>query len=258
MAGPPACHHRAIVRRFRFLVLLAGIVVLGACKLDVAVDLTVNPDGTGELVVVATVDADVVTQVPGLAGSLQLDDAVAAGWVVEGPVATDGGGLSVTLRHPFASVAEATVLLSALSPPLAETVLSQEGTDDAITTRLSGSMTLPASWDGYADAELLQASGGSPFGAQLDAAGVTPADAVSMRFRLTAPGSDDAIERTAVGDGSAVGLDATSVLEAGGGSSWGRPVAMVALVLLAAWLLAGGYLAARVVAARRRRRRRYY
>ena len=47
----------------------------------------------------------------------------AAGWVVEGPSATEAGGLSVTLRHPFASVAEATVLLAALSPPFADTVV---------------------------------------------------------------------------------------------------------------------------------------
>ena len=39
-------------------------------------------------------------QAPGLAADLRFDDAVAAGWVVEGPTATADGGLTVTLRHP--------------------------------------------------------------------------------------------------------------------------------------------------------------
>ena len=107
------------MRRFRLLVLVLGAVVLSACRLDVTVDLTVNADGTGEIVLVATVDADVVNQVPGLAGSLRLDDAAAAGWIVEGPTSTEAGGMTVTMRHPFASVAEATVLLAALDPPIA-------------------------------------------------------------------------------------------------------------------------------------------
>ena len=246
-----------IVRRFRYLVLLlAGVVALTACRLDVSVALNVNPDGSGEVVLVAAVDADVVNQVPGLAGSLELDDAVAAGWVVEEPTPTENGGLSVTMHHSFASVAEATVLLAALSPPFADMAVGQEVTEDHIATTLSGSLTLPASWDGYADATLLQAIGGTPFGAQLTASGATPADSVSVRFRFAAPGQDDPRTWSAKGDGSTIDLAAEAVLEPGGGSSWAGPVATVALVLLAAWLLGGLYLATRVYAAQQRRRAR--
>ena len=65
----------------------------------------------------AVADADVVAQAPGLAESLQFADAVAAGWVVEGPTATEDGGLTVTLRHPVTSAEEATNLLASLGPP---------------------------------------------------------------------------------------------------------------------------------------------
>ena len=75
-----------------------SVRVLAACRLDVDVSTTVNADGTGEVVIVGVVDKDVVDR-PGLAGSLVLDDATAAGWVVEGPAATETGGLTVTLRH---------------------------------------------------------------------------------------------------------------------------------------------------------------
>ena len=245
------------MRRLRFLVLLLCAVVLGGCRLDVTVDLTVKPDGTGEIVLVATVDADVVNQVPGLAGSLRLDDAIAAGWVVEGPTSAEAGGMTVTMRHPFASVAEATVLLTSLSPPLANVAVGQEATEDAITTTLSGTMTLPAAWDGYGDAALLQAIGGTPFGAQLTASGATPADAVTVQFRLAAPGADDGTTWSATGDGNAVELTTSAVLDAdGGGSSWAGPLATIALILLAAWLLIGGFLAYRVLTTRNRRRNR--
>jgi len=245
------------VRRFRLLVLVLGAVVLSACRLDVTVDLTVNPDGTGQIVLVATVDADVVNQVPGLAGSLRLDDAAAAGWIVERPTSTEAGGMTVTMRHPFASVAEATVLLAALDPPFANVTVGQEATENAITTTLSGTMTLPATWDGYGDAALLQAIGGTPFGAQLTASGATPADAVTVRFDFTAPGGDDVTTWSANGDGNAVDLTTSAALQAGGGgSSWAGPVATLALVLLAVWLLIGGYLAYRVWSAQHRRRNR--
>lgn len=129
------------MRRFRILVLVLGALVLSACRLDVKVNVAMNADGTGEVVVVATVDADVVNQVPGLAGSLRLDDATAAGWMVEGPTAVDGGGLTVTLRHPFASAAEASNLVNSLGPPFAAIVLDRLVTEDDITTTLTGALS---------------------------------------------------------------------------------------------------------------------
>ena len=70
---------------------------------------------------------------PGLAGSLVLDDATAAGWVVEGPAATEAGGLSVTLRHPFATVQEAANLLNSLGPPFGNVALERTATEDEVT-----------------------------------------------------------------------------------------------------------------------------
>ena len=165
-----------IVRRFRSLLLLVlGVLALSACQLDVKVDVAMNADGTGEVVVVATVDADVVSQMPGLEGSLVLDDATSAGWVVEGPTATEGGGLTVTLRHPFASAAEAAVLVNSLGPPFQGIALDRVATEDEITTTLTGALVLANGFDGFGDANLVTAAGATPFRAQLDAAGATPA-----------------------------------------------------------------------------------
>ena len=59
----------------RVLAVLALVVVLASCRLDAAVDVSVDADGSGTVALTVTVDADVVAQVPGLAGALNLDDA---------------------------------------------------------------------------------------------------------------------------------------------------------------------------------------
>ena len=66
------------------LVSLVGALLLAGCRVDVTVDLVIGADGTGDLTVTATADAEVVEQAAGLAEDLRLDDAIAAGWTVEG------------------------------------------------------------------------------------------------------------------------------------------------------------------------------
>jgi len=241
------------------------MLTLGACRLDVAVDATINADGNGEIVIVATVDADVVTQTPGLQGSLRLDDATAAGWVVEGPAEVEGGGLTVTLRHPLSSAAEASNLLNSLGPPFEGVVIDRVATDDDITTTLTGALTLTGGFDGFGDANLIAATGSTPFRAQLDQAEATPTESMSIEFTLTAAGDveestgdgvDGGVRWTAPLDGSTEDLSTRVVLGPDGGSSWAGPVATVALVLLAVWLVGGLALGYKVLTTRNRRRQR--
>ncbi len=249
-----------------FVVLAA--VVLAGCRLDAAVGVTMAADGSGEVAVVATVDADVVAQVPGLAASLQLPDAAAAGWTVEGPSAPEAGGLTVTLRHPFATAEEATALLRSLGPPFnPDVVVTRTATDEEVTVTVAGTATLAGgTFDAFADAGLVQAVGGVPFGAQLTAAGATPAQSMGVELTLRLPGRveqttgserDGAVVWNLALDGSTTDLATRSVLRAGGGGAgWAGPVATISLVLLAAWLIAGVVLALLVVRARNRRRHR--
>lgn len=241
------------------------MLALGGCRLDVAVEVTMNADGTGELVVAATVDADVVAQMPGLQGSLRLEDATAAGWVVDGPTDVDGGGLAVTLLHPFASAAEASNLLTSLGPPFQGIVLNRVATEDDITTTLTGALTLTGGFDGFGDANLLAATGSTPFRAQLDEAAATPTESMSIEFTLTTPGNfeessgdgvDGGVRWTAPLDGSSVDLTTRVVLGPDGASSWAGPVSTIAIVLLAAWLIGGLALGYRVWTAQNRRRHR--
>lgn len=245
--------------------MVLGVLALGACRLDVTVDLTMSADGTGELVIVATVDADVMAEAPGLAGSLQLDDATAAGWIVEGPTDVEDGGLTVTLRHQFASAAEAGNLLNSLGPPFQGIVVDRVATEDDITTSLTGELTLTGGFDGFGDASLLAATGSTPFRAQLDEAGATPTESMSVELTLRTPG--DVQETTGDGvegglrweaplDGSSDDLATRVVLSGDSGSTWAGPVSTVALGLLLLWLVGGVVLGYRVISTRNRRRHR--
>ena len=195
-----------------------------------------------------------------------LDDATAAGWAVEGPAATEAGGLTVTLRHPFTTVQEAASVLNSLGPPFGNLVFERTATNDEVTVAMSGSLSLPGgTWDAFGDQALLTAAGGTPFGAQLSEAGANPAESMSVELAVRLPGDveetsgerrDGAVVWSAPLDGSVVEVTARSVLSAGGGGGWSGPVGTTALVLLVAWLLVGIVIAVLVVRARNRRRNR--
>lgn len=247
----------------RLLVAVVGVLVLAGCRVDVAVDLVLDADGTGELAVTAAADSEVVDQAPGLAEDLRLDDAAAAGWTVEGPTATEDGGLSVTLRHPVASAEEATNLLASLGPPFSDVRLDRATVDDETTVTLSGRLTLAAGFDSFADSELLATAGGSPYADELT--GVTPAESMSVVFRADLPGEveettgerrDGALEWDAPLDGTSVDLATRTVQHPASGGSWARPVSVLALVLLLAWIAALVAFVVSVVRVRRRRRAR--
>lgn len=216
----------------------------------------------------ALADAEVVQQAPGLAADLRFDDAVAAGWTVDGPTATEDGGLRVALTHPVTSAAEATNLLNSLGPPFTTMSLERVTSDDGDTTtmNLSGQLVLAGGFDAFADSDLLAAVGGTPFAASITAAGATPADALGIALRAELPGeveessgkeSDDAQVWSAPLDGSTSAVVLRTVQKPGGAFS--SLLATVLLLLLVAWIGASTVFIVSVVRARARkasRRRR--
>lgn len=256
----------SVPRLVRASLLALAVVALSACRLDITTTATMDPDGSGELVLTGTVDAEVVAQVPGLANSLSLDDATSAGWVVEAPATNDDGGLAVTIRHPFVSADELTNLLQSLGPPFVNVSVVRAATDDEIVTTMAGTLSLAAgSFDAFTDTALLQSAGGVPFAAQLAAAGATPSESMSVTFSVDLPGritettgdvDDGVITWNAPLDGSALDLATRAVLSRTEGSGWASPVATIALVALIGWLVATVAALVAVVRARKRRAHR--
>ena len=74
---------KRVVGRARPLIgLLLAVVLLGACRVDNVVTLTVKPNGAGNVALVTTVDAEIVANNPDIASDLSFYDAKAAGWKV--------------------------------------------------------------------------------------------------------------------------------------------------------------------------------
>jgi len=256
------------------LLLLAAVCAfaLTACRLDVTVDVAMQPDGTGTVTVDAVADDELVAKVPDLADDLRLDDATANGWQVEGPTPTDGGGMSIRLTHPYHTAEELASVLNSIGPPFTnmQAARTQDPNDPngPTTNAIDGTLMLPNGYQSFADAALVAAVGGQPFGDQIAASGLTPEQAMSFTFRVSLPGElvssetgtevgDGVIEWKAPLDGSSVGLLTQTVQRpAGSGNSWARPVSNVALVLLAVWVALSVAFITFVAVARRSKRRR--
>lgn len=257
------------VRVTRLALGVVCLVVLTACRLDVVVHVEMEPDGTGEVRVEATADAELVEQVPDLIDDLRLDDAIENGWVVEGPSGVDGGGVQVVLTHPFSSAAELANVLTSIGPPLTQMAAARtEGEDGQIVNAINGVMVLPDGYESFADTDLIDAVGGLPFGDEITASGLPIEETFSFRYQVALPGAlesaetgtdigDGVVEWVAPLDGSSVNLYIATVQRpASEGNSWAGPLATISFVALIAWIVVAAAFIAVVAIARRNKRRR--
>lgn len=217
----------------------------------------------------ATADAEVVAAVPTLADEVVLDDAVAAGWVVEGPTPTDDGGLAVTMSHDFVSPQEATNLLNSIGPPFAQMVVARTTANEETTTRVEGLLGLPDGFASFADDDLVAAVGEMPFSEEIAESGASPETSMSAVLRVQLPGElvqestnatsvdGDVLEWVVPMDGEILTMRAESVQSPGDDRSWARPLSIVALVALIAWVTFMVLFIGYVAFARWRKARRY-
>ena len=255
----------------RLLLLVACVIALSACRLDVTVDVAIEPDGTGTVTVIAVADDELVSQVPDLVDDLRLDDAIANGWVVDGPTETDDGGLQLVLTHDVSSAEELANVLNSIGPPLTRMAAARttDPETEQTTNAINGVMQLEDGFASFADADLIDAVGGLPFEEQIAASGLSPADAMSFTYRVSLPGElvsaeegteigDGVIEWQAPLDGSDTNLYVQTVqIPAGGGTAWAGPLATISLALLVVWVvLATGFIVFVALARRKKARRR--
>lgn len=258
---------RPLISVGRLTGLLLGLLVLVGCRLDVAVDVVMAPDGTGTVTVEAVADPDLVQRVPGLLDDLRLDDAVDNGWTVEGPTLVQGGGASVVLTRPFSSADDLANVLSSIGPPLTRMAAARTvGEDGHVVNGINGVLTLPAGYASFADADLLAAVGGTPFADDFETTGLTIEETFSFTYRVALPGSLESAETgTDIGngvvqwvaplDGTEVGLYVSTVQRPPGGG-WAGPVSAIASVALVVWVIGATAFIAFVAVARRNKRRR--
>jgi len=190
----------------RLGVVLVALGVVAGCRIDAEVEVTVNPDGTGVVLVTVTADPDVVDAVPDLADEFRATDLTATGWQVDGPAPTAEGGLAVELRHDFGTVAEANTVLDQISAPdgpLRELGIDVSGGDGDIEWTFAGQLDFSGGLQALADQDLVALAGGTPWLDELNERAIAPEDATSLTIRVSLPGTRVADDGTAAEPGAA-------------------------------------------------------
>ena len=235
-------------RALRLSAVIASAVVLSACRVDTAIDLRVDPDGSGKVRVTVTADADVVARAPNIAGDLRLDDLKAVGWKVNGPSSTETGGLEITLERPFDGPAEASAILAQVNGargPLHDAVLSRSGSDTNSTWTLTGRLEVKGGLETFADDAAIALLGGAPYAEDVAASGLDLGDAVGIVFNARLPGSvdsttgmntDGVVSWKVPMDGSATDIATTST-NTDVASSIARVGRYVLYLLLVIWVI---------------------
>jgi hypothetical protein len=91
-------------------------LLLGACRLELDVNVSVEEDGSVSLEVVTTLDAEALDRVGGDLGEVvELDDLRAAGWTVDGPSEEPDGGARLAVRRAFGNPEEAAAVFDELN-----------------------------------------------------------------------------------------------------------------------------------------------
>jgi hypothetical protein len=247
----------------RVLLIVISAVALTACHLDVEVGVVIAPDGTGTVTVHAVADAELAGKVPGLVDDLRFDDAIAAGWTIDGPTTTDTGDVEITLTHTVSSPEELANVLNSIGPPFASMAAARTTVDDQTSNAIDGVLTLPNGFESFADADLVEAAGGLPFSDEFAAAATTPAESMSVTFRVSLPGElvsttgtevePDVFQWTAPLDGSSVSVTTQTVQRPAEGGSWAGPLATAAMIALIVWIVIAVAFIAFVLGARRKR-----
>ncbi len=134
--------------------------------------------GGGEVRATVDLDGEAAAQVPDLAEQQRVDDLRAAGWRVEGPTETDGGGRRLRAVKSFDAPEGVGPVVEQLAGPVGpfrQFRLTQRRTFWKTHTTLVGEVDLSAGLDGFSDPALRQ---------QLAAAGV---DAATVERQLGVP-----------------------------------------------------------------------
>jgi hypothetical protein len=243
--------------------LIAVTLVLSACRVDVAIDVEVTESGASTVTVTALADAWLLAQVPRLLDDLSLSDLAAVGWRIDGPQPTADGGVRVVLQREARDLEDLAAVLADVGAPLSSMRVVRADEFARSSWELSGRSVLHDGTAALVDPEALSALGAAPFAAELNEAGVTLAEVMTLTLRMRLPGDlvsttgdarDGVITWSLPVDGTQVSLQAFSE-RTDRGATVARTVADITRFVLVVWVLVGVTFMAWVFFARSRRRR---
>lgn len=239
---------------------LAMVMSLSSCRVDIDLAVAVADDGSGTVSLRAVADAATVAAAPTIAERILVDDLVAAGWTVEGPLTTADGQVVVILTRTFADADGLATILGDIGPPVLDPVAERELEIDDLdrvvgaTNTLRATLGLPNGFASFSDADLDAALGTAPFADDL--AGVDPDDVLGVDLTVSLPSADGSQVRewSAPLDGSTLDIEFITRQGDDGGLTWSGVLSTVLGIVLVVWVGASALFVAWVVVARRRRR----
>jgi hypothetical protein len=91
-------------------------LVLASCKVDTTTDVVIRQDGSGTVGVKVELDAEAVAALGGV-GTLRTADVAAAGWQVDPPASTEGGGVTLSATKAFGGPGELAAIFQEINGP---------------------------------------------------------------------------------------------------------------------------------------------
>jgi hypothetical protein len=232
------------VRKLVLLVAL-GVLVLAGCRVDTALTVHVNEDGSGVVTARVRLDEAAVTAATSgglpLAQAVRLDDLTQAGWRSTGWREQKGGGAVLAISKPFARAEDAGAVVAELSGPdgpVRDVKVTRDGSTFTTKWSFSGVADLKAPKTGIAtDQELIQKLAAERVNvAALETRLV--ADALqSFRLRVTADLPQASAKVYPVKPGTAVAMETSSSQTATGRIALlliGVVVGLAAVIILVA------------------------
>ena len=156
----------------RRLLLLAGVVLLSSCRLELDVNVAVEEDGSGSVEVVVGVDRDGIERIGGDLGAvLAVEDLAEAGWVIDGPDLEDDRYTRVRFRRDFADPEEAMTIFADIAGedgPFREFTVRRESSLARTEWGFSGRVDFSGGLEAFGDEGLAAELDGEPLGQSVE------------------------------------------------------------------------------------------
>lgn len=171
----------------RVVAVVALLLLLVGCQVDVEVTVDVAEDGSGVVTVAVGLDPDALARVPDLAAQLRTDDLAAAGWTVAEPEEREGRTW-IRVSKPFEDPSQLPAIMAEISGPegvFRDFELIRSHSFGSTSYELTGTVDLSQGVAVLGDAELAAALDGDPFGGNLELIEAEEGEPVTEMVTLT-------------------------------------------------------------------------
>ncbi len=161
-----------VLRRLRWLGLVACLLLVTGCQAEGFLELHVDNDGGGTVYVAVAFDLDAAARTVFFEQKLPVDDLVATGWTVTGPSLEGDGRYWVRAQKAFSQLDQIPGILEEVGGkdgPFRDFAVQRDGSFGRTEWSFTGTVDLSGGLAAFSDAALTATLGGQPLGQPADA-----------------------------------------------------------------------------------------